>query len=864
MIRNIMLLAMLFLAGSAGASSAYAAPGCDDYGRCFEFTIKNGLQDTSTFTVTGGNCYEGERAGTFTLAPGATKSFGIARVQGHGCNGRQGYFSVAVNNDTRGAQTFQFDNSHGLGLSGTSTTYFGGLSAPSQTPGGWVTYTWSPMGTWTNPPLCDSGRCFPLFVKNSLASPVNWTLTPGNCYEGTRPQTFTVQPGQTYQFSLARVQGHGCDGKQGEFSLQPLDRFNQEAQLFNFSNDGSLSLTNPTYTYGSQLARLPTVNGAYQWDVNSDTGAQQPAALCDDLRCFWLRLVNHSSDPAVFSVTGGSCYEGTVGTYKIPAGQQQRIGIARVQGHGCDGHQGNLNVNINGNGTTALNFSNDANMGMSNANPTYDVGLSTRSMVEGRYYYDLTLNGPWQNPRMCDNARCFPLYLSNALATPVTWQLIPGNCYEGTILPQPVTVQPGQRYQISLARVQGHGCDGKQGEFGLRPVGALGEETQYFNFSNDGQLQLSNSVGHYLSFLSAKSSNTAYTHTVDENIVHGSAVVARSTGDWSNPTIKLLNFKTDGFWPNFYQSCANAEVYHNQHVVRLPNDAERNAYFMVAQSREHNGYITLLKVDHSLVDINTDKITAADGAIAGQAIWQHVYTGRKNGNYNPVGNWNHPGKMSFLDGVLVVAAQNWDVSDLYKAGCGYWYSALGTSEDKVLFYDLRTITAPVYLGALTAGQLGVPNHELATVELAYDDAAKKYLLVAEGNGVHASLAADQLSPGISNWTRVNNGPVFSGQHGLAFNVAANAGYDLVYFDASRSNGGSGSFSFTPYTYRDTPPYLAAAAGNSVSVQLPGANRDWAASSIYISPTTQKPIVYTVKSTGDTPNYQLYQVEPGEN
>lgn len=82
----------------------------------------------------------------------------------------------------------------------------------------------------------------------------------------------------------------------------------------------------------------------------------------------------------------------------------------------------------------------------------------------------------------------------------------------------------------------------------------------------------------------------------------------------------------------------------------------------------------------------------------------------------------------------------------------------------------------------------------------------------------------------------------------------------MYFDAGRSSGGSGTFSFTPCAY-DAAPLAATPSPQSFQVNLPGANRDWDTSSVHVSPITRKPIIYTVKSLDGTPNYQVYQVMP---
>ena len=60
--------------------------------------------------------------------------------------------------------------------------------------------------------------------------------------------------------------------------------------------------------------------------------------------------------------------------------------------------------------------------------------------------------------------RIFQLHLQNRLPTAVNLQVVPGRCYEGTprkgILGP---IHPNRRVTITIARIQGHGCDGKQG-----------------------------------------------------------------------------------------------------------------------------------------------------------------------------------------------------------------------------------------------------------------------------------------------------------------------------------------------------------------------------------------------------------------
>ena len=334
--------------------------------------------------------------------------------------------------------------------------------------------------------------------------------------------------------------------------------------------------------------------------------------------------------------------------------------------------------------------------------------------------------------------------------------------------------------------------------------------------------------------------------------------IAADSETWgASSRVQALQFvdEPDRFWNNFYDSFFGKEVWHPQHVVRLANKDGR-AYFMVSQSREHNGYLTVLRTEPGQLDPATDVVMAAGGdAVVGKYVWQTVFTGEFNGTINPVGNWNHPGKMDVLGGVLVVAAQNWD------------YGSEGTSIDKVLFYDVSDPEEPRYQGAITADELGV--REVATVGLVKTPSGD-YLLTAGGDSTYATLAASKVSPNFADWRKLNpndssfaGARVFSGQHGMNFNSyqrtspaqgAPAAGVERVmYFDANDE-----SMTFNEYVQDTSSGMLVRAGASSYGIGLPGASRDWDTSSLYVS-AKGKPIVYTVKSQSKD-YYELYQVD----
>jgi len=119
------------------------------------------------------------------------------------------------------------------------------------------------------------------------------------------------------------------------------------------------------------------------------------------------------------------------------------------------------------------------------------------------------------------------------------------NCYEGQPpLGTTWTLKPGAKASMFLSRVQGHGCNGKQGEFALRftPGADSGETKQRFNFDNNGGLN--RDVGYedfYPGNLSAMEPQTrTYTYTT-----------------WRSP---VLAGRAEGHWKLVCQGVCNKEI----------------------------------------------------------------------------------------------------------------------------------------------------------------------------------------------------------------------------------------------------------------------------------------------------------------
>jgi hypothetical protein len=350
--------------------------------------------------------------------------------------------------------------------------------------------------------------------------------------------------------------------------------------------------------------------------------------------------------------------------------------------------------------------------------------------------------------------------------------------------------------------------------------------------------------------------------------------VATTFKDWApiwnknpdgEPLLKHYYFSKghDSIWGNFYEECFGEVLYHPQHIVRLPNKKDDNgnlrAYFVVSQSRGHNGYISVLETKPGAVDTSTDEIQTTNNSIAGNIIWQDIYTGSFNGTYNPVGNWNHPGKMDVCGGVLVVAMENWE-SD-FTTFCG---DQRGSSYDALVFYDVRDPKEPKYIGKMTSTEMGLGA--ISSVFLKRMQNGDFILNVGnskDGVTVAKLYRAKNKKLGftINDWTDIGN-PLLTGQHGAEFRAFAHdrSGKEqLVSFDSKNAKG----ILFSVWEYDTTNQSFASNSADSkffYTGDLPAGSseKDWDADGLYVS-EKGLPIIYTVRSYDGGTNYAIYQL-----
>ena len=438
--------------------------------------------------------------------------------------------------------------------------------------------------------------------------------------------------------------------------------------------------------------------------------------------------------------------------------------------------------------------------------------------------------------------RIFNLHIKNGTDVPQGFWLggSAEGCYEGTGADSPggffsiPNLAPGESFTVTLARTQGNECDGSQGYFSLRPF-------SYPKFNDATNLQFDNAGGlafnaqlpnNYHAVLSEKSLlDESYTWTmlpieqrlkqpIDQRLTRPRNHITTNIGEWDfgtpnargffvnidpeDPSLdsklrhETLVFDSAGFAGNSYEECFGSPFFHPQHVQRL-DDKDGKAYFMVAQSRAHNGSIYLVESFPGVLDESTGRldpnIVTPIGGFVGKIIWEQVFTGGFNGSINPIGNWNHPGKMMVIDGVLTVAAQNWSEGinvDTCSGSTSNPYQR-GDSEDAVLFFDVRDPSAPQYWGKMTATELQIPRSAYAnggptspteaagnrhgrdgmiSVVSLWRTAEGKYAMNVGGrrNGTdhYATWETDAISPNIESWTKRQVHEYTSGEYGDDF------------------------------------------------------------------------------------------------
>lgn len=398
--------------------------------------------------------------------------------------------------------------------------------------------------------------------------------------------------------------------------------------------------------------------------------------------------------------------------------------------------------------------------------------------------------------------------------------------------------------------------------------------------------------------------------SVDDRLERPRNTVALDSGNWgatavtsgTNDTLRLpanrgiggtMDIRLNGFSGTYYTTCGGIAMFHTQHIVRLPNSNGR-AYFAVTMSDKSAdldaaaGFWLVFRLDDDAYDASTDRFIDTPGT-DGEYVWSQRFTAA-----SPFGDWNHPGKMAVLGGVLVMAAEQWSST---------WCDAyIGSSADHVLFYDVRDPEQPRFWGALSADQLDVnsQDREVLGDPLGITDGTRRVIntvtldqiggdivLGVGGNSNRKLFKAKggKVAPHPAAWELIGESSDMSNSHGANFNslelgattTEAQPGVErIVFFDGSIREcsidqlfpainclPGARSMFASSVLFRSSGggPTFTVPAGSDVKASrgAPGAGGAWTwpiggsksedASSMYVT-AFQQPVIYIPEVSWD--------------
>ncbi|MCB0127759.1 MAG: hypothetical protein KDE58_36090, partial [Caldilineaceae bacterium] len=358
----------------------------------------------------------------------------------------------------------------------------------------------------------------------------------------------------------------------------------------------------------------------------------------------------------------------------------------------------------------------------------------------------------------------------------------------------------GQAYQLLSGEIKNFyftrsaACSGKQGYFSLRASAepnSIGTDFEQFDFDADtGTLQKAADgakatwpnaltrlgMGHYLLDVTGAETvggylfrNYGYQFPEYANWP-GQNPVTRSLGNWdATRQYAELTWRTTGqnsagqpvsLPVGKYASCFGNRYWHTQSMVQLPSK-DGHAYFARTDSFRRLGSFYVLKSDADAYDPVNDYVKDTAGTDGAVVYLDQYWSG------SPIGDWNHPGDMSVVGNLLIIAGQQWHSSNWFF--CDEYDDLFdndfyeGQDADAVLFYDVSDPERPKYLGKITEGELGFSGQNaIDAVGLSKTANGLWSLMVGgnvigEDNSVTKYFRAQQPWPNLARWQPYTNG-----------------------------------------------------------------------------------------------------------
>lgn len=166
-----------------------------------------------------------------------------------------------------------------------------------------------------------SGREFWLNVVNKDEVAIQVTINNINCYEpeeaGKSGTKFSLLPHQTYAWHINRVQGNGCDGKNGKFKLTfaPAPDTATQSQLqhtvasFTFDNGMNMEVDSKiSNQYAGKL--IKTASDKYQYQTSGELKKPVVDKAVGKAQAYWDLVCNKACTISnTVTVTNGSTHE---------------------------------------------------------------------------------------------------------------------------------------------------------------------------------------------------------------------------------------------------------------------------------------------------------------------------------------------------------------------------------------------------------------------------------------------------------------------------------------------------------------------------------------------------------------------------
>ncbi len=358
-------------------------------------------------------------------------------------------------------------------------------------------------------------------------------------------------------------------------------------------------------------------------------------------------------------------------------------------------------------------------------------------------------------------------------------------------------VQNGQTQNFYFSRSEE--CSSLQGYFSIRASAEQNTDSvdfQQFEFDNEGSLFKSGIIatwpnsleyisnGHYsLNVAGAEYAGgynfRNYGYQLPEYADWpGLNAITPKVGTWDDRRHEAtLTWRTKGLPVGRYTDCRDIsfgfelKYYHTQYMVQLPSKNGR-AYFARTDSFRNLGSFYVVGTDADAYDPANDYVIDTPGT-DGEVVFLEQYS-----DNSPIGDWNHPGDMSVVGDILVIAGQQWHSREAAGSAwyvCGEFSGPPGTfllgpkyiydknegiDADAALFYDVSDPENPKYLGKISEAEIGFGgNDAISAVTLSKTTNGLWDLMIGGNSGTkhfRTKYLGQKPWPTVDIWEEYNN------------------------------------------------------------------------------------------------------------